>query len=150
MADNLFTNILSQAKLGEIERPKPIPAGSYIALIKSWTFDKTKSEKQTPFARVELELKAPLSDVNEADLAEFGSVDGKKVKHDFYLTENALFGLQTFILEHVGLDLKGMSLDQALPQSVNNQVGAKIKHELDQKNPEIVYARVDGTFSPNA
>lgn len=150
MADNVFTSILSNAKLGEIERPKPLPAGSYVALIKTWTFDQTKSEKKTPFARVELEIKAALDDVNQVDLEEFGSVDGKKVKHDFYLTENSLFGLQQFVLEHVGLDLQGMSLDQALPQTVNNQVGVKIKHEIDKNNPEIVYARVDGTFNPNA
>lgn len=146
-----FAEILKGATLGEIERPKPVPVGSYQALIKSVTFGNTTGEKKTPYARIELELAAPLDDVNQVDLEEFtkkhGAISTKKVKTDFYLTENSLFMLQDFVLTHVGLDMKGMTLDQALPQIVNNTVGVTISHRQDDKKPEVVYAEVKGTFA---
>lgn len=145
-----FANILQNATLGEIEKPKPLPVGSYVALIKQVEYGETTGEKKTPFARVNMEIVSPLSDVNEADLEEFGSVTGKKFKTDFYLTEDALFRLQDFVLEHVGLDMRGMNLDQALPQIVNNQVGIKIKHEVSKRDNTTIFAVVDATFNPNA
>lgn len=149
MAAN-FQSILAGATLGEIEKPKPLPVGSYQALIKSFEFGESK-QKQTPYVRVNMEIVAPMSDVNEADLEMFGGLaklQGKKIKHDFYLTDASMFMLQEFVLDHVGLDLKGMSLDQGLPQIQNQVVGVRIQHRPDDKKPDIIYAEVAGTFKP--
>ena len=150
MTNPNFTAILQNAKLGEIEKPKPLPAGSYAALVKSIEQVETKGEKQTGYIRVNMEIVAPLGDVNEVDLEEFGNPSGKKIRTDFYITDDAIYRLQDFILEHIGLDMAGMSLEQAIPQMVNNQVGVKITQEISKKDPSVIYAVVSSTFNLNA
>lgn len=145
-----FSQLLQNATLGEIEKPKPLPVGSYATIIKQIEQGESPGEKKTPYVRINAEIVAPLGDVNEADLETFGSVSGKKVKVDFYITEDSLFRLQDFILEHVGLELRGMNLDQAIGQLVNHQVGMKIKHEISKKDNQTIFAVVDGTFNVNA
>lgn len=140
-----FTQLLDN-NLGEIEKPKPMPQGSYVAIIKKSEFDKS-SKKQTPFVRYHLELVQALDDVDEEDLQEFGEVAGKTTRVDFYLTEGALFQLQDFLLYHVGLDMEGKPLKEAIPEAINQQVGVRIKHEHSEDG-QNTYARVDGTFNP--
>lgn len=147
-----FSSILDKAILGEIERPKPIPVGSYSAVIRSIEHGETKSEKRTKYVRVLLELTGFLSDVNEVDLAEAGGwekLNGKKLRLDFYITEDSTYRLQDFILKDVGLDLRGMSLSQGIAQLVNAQVGVHIAHNLDKKDPSKVYSEIDRTFNLN-
>ena len=141
-----FSEILSSAKLGEIEKPKPMPIGSYEANIVKIEFDKS-SQKKTPLVRFHFSIVQALEDVSEDDLEEFGDVVGKKAKTDFYLTDAALHMLQDFILYHVGLDIEGTSLEEAIPQCQNNVVGIRIKHEISQRDNETVFAVVDATFS---
>ncbi len=140
-----FQSILAGAKLGEIEKPKPLPTGSYIGLIKSVAYDVSRGEKKTPFARINIELIQALDDVNQDDLASAGGVQGKKTKVDFYLTDDALFRLQEFVLDHVGLDSRGVSLDQALPMLQNMPVGVSLKQEVSQKDPSVIYSIVDNS-----
>ncbi len=148
MAAPKFSDILKNATIGSIEKPKPYPEGSYVALIAGIEYGETKSEKKTPYARLNLKLVQALSDVKPEELAAYGDIAGKSVRLDFYLTEDALFRLQDFILEDMGLDMKGQTLDQALPQIINNQVGIHIKHTFDEKDPSKIYTNVDKTFKP--
>lgn len=147
MAKVNFADILKNATVGEIEKPKPMPEGSYQALIKSIETGQTTGEKQTPYLQVNMEIVGALDDVDQAALQAFGPVNGKKVKTEFYLTDDALFRLQDFILDHVGLDLKGQTLDQAVGQLVNNTVGVHMKHSISKKDNVTVYSNVDKTFS---
>lgn len=149
MSENKFTSILSKAKVGEIEKPKPLPEGGYIAIIKSTTFGES-STKKTPFVRVNMELVAPMDDVDQDALQAMGGLKNNKVRTDFYLTDEAMFRLQDFIIEHVGLDLAGMSFDQAIPQLTNNQVGVRLKQIVSENDPSEMYSVVDKTFNPNA
>lgn len=141
-----FSEILQNATLGEIEKPKPIPIGGYEAKITKIEFDES-SKKKTPFARFHFEIVQALEDVDEDDLEEFGEVAGKKTKTDFYLTEAALHMLQEFILYHVGLDVEGTSLEEAIPQCQNNVVGIRMGHQISEKDNETVFANVTATFS---
>lgn len=145
-----FAEILGNAKVGEIERPKPLPIGDYAVLIKGVEYGETNGEKKTPYARFALEVVQPLDSVSEGDIELAGGlskITGKKLKVDFFLTPDSLFRLQDFITEHVKLDLAGVSLDQAIPQLINNQVGVKVKHRPDSRDPETVYAEVERTFA---
>ncbi len=141
-----FTELLQAATLGEIEKPKPVPVGSYETKIEKVEFDES-SQKKTPLVRFWHEILQPLDDVSEEDLEAYGSVVGKKIKTDFYLTEAALHMLQDYILNHVGLDLSGTTLEQAIPQCVQNAVGIRIKHEISQRDGETIFAVIDSTFN---
>jgi len=141
-----FTELLGSATLGSIEKPKPLPQGSYVAIIKKSEYDKS-SKKQTPFVRFHMDIVQAMEDVDEAALEAYGDVSGKSIRTDFYLTEGALFQLQDFILYHIGLDLTGQTLEQAIPECVNQQVGVRIEHEASQDGQNF-YARVKETFNP--
>lgn len=141
-----FTELLSTSKLGEIEKPKPLPPGSYVALVKRQEYDKS-SKKQTPLARFYLEVQSAMEDVDAEALAAFGDVKGKTLKHDLYITESSLFMLQDFVLNHIGLDLEGKSLEEAIPECVNQLVGVRVKNEIAQDG-ETTYATLEGTFNP--
>jgi len=146
----VFASILDTAVLGNIEKPKPMPVGSYQVLIKSLETGKTKSDKKTDYLRIHAETVQPLSDVNEEELAAFGPVNGKKVSFDFYLTEATLWRLNEFIVDHVGLDqLRGVALSQAIPELVNNTVGITVAHRRDERKPDDVYLDVTKTFRIN-
>lgn len=144
-----FTEILQGATLGEIEKPKPLPVGSYVAKIIGSSYDKAKNENKTPFVRFNLEVVNALSDVDEGDLEAFGEIAGKKTKVDLYLTDAALHMLQDFLLVHVGLEAEGMSLEIAIPEAQNNLVGIYIEHEVSKQDNETIFARVGRTFNPD-
>jgi len=153
MAKPNFAEILKGAKLGEIEKPKPLPIGSYQAMIKTIEYGETMGDKKTPYVRFNVETVQHMDDVNEVDIENAGGAEklrGKKLRVDFFLTPDAMYRLQDFVIEHVGLDsLKGVDLDQAIPQLVNNLVGIKVKHRPDKNDPEMLYAEVERTFNPN-
>lgn len=150
MSTSPFASILAGATLGSIEKPKPLPAGGYIAVVKNVEFGESKGEKKTPYARVNFELLQALDDVDQAELEAAGGINGKKVRTDFYLTDASLFRFQDFILKDCALELNGMTLDQAIPQLTNQTCGVRIKQEISTKNAEDIFAIVDGTFNPNA
>lgn len=143
-----FESIMKNHKLGEVEEPKPLPEGSYSAIIKSTKSGHTQ-KNNTPYVRVEMQISEPLEDVDEADIEQAGGpskIMGKVVRTDFYITEDALFMLQRFIMEHVGIT-EEVSFDEALLMLANQPVGVKIAHSFDDKDSSKVYANVVGTFA---
>jgi hypothetical protein len=110
---------LLQKPMDEIERPKPLPAGTYYGTIAGHKFDES-SQKRTPFVRFTIKLQSAGDDV---DAEEVASVDWtkKEVRKDFYLTDDALYRLKGF-LESVGVEVEGRALGEAIPDSTNAQV----------------------------
>lgn len=64
-----FESILDQ-RADEVERPKPLPAGTYDVLVKGMPEHGQSSKQKTPFVRFTYVLQAAGEDVDEADLAE--------------------------------------------------------------------------------
>lgn len=145
MAD--FESLLSM-NADEVERPKPRPAGHYIALITGHEFGES-SKKKTPYVRYAVKLMEALSDVDEEMLEEAGGFEDAKMSVDFYVTENSLFRLKEFLADHVGLEMDNRPLKEGIPEAVNNQVGVVVEHEISTQSPEDVFARIRRTFNPD-
>lgn len=147
-----FTSILAGMTMGEMEKPKPLPVGSYAGLITGLEYVEVKKRDNSGTANkvvVKGKIVAPLSDVDAAAIEAFGGMPklvDKPFKIDFFLTPESAWRLQEFVLEHVELDLRGQTFDQGLPQIVNNQVGIHINHRPDDKKPDVIYSEVDKTF----
>ena len=142
-----FTSMLDAQPIDEIEKPKPLPEGSYQARIVKIENGETR-EKKTKYVRFNFEVVQPLEDVDEDALETFGDVAGKKVRTDFYVTENSLFMLKDFVLYHVGIEPED-GVDRLSPlvsECQNQEVGIKIKHEISNDG-QNTYAVVDGTFN---
>ena len=137
-----FGSILDRAP-SEIEKPKPLPQGSYITvLVGQPRFDKS-SKKQTEYVEFTHKLLAAQEDVDEDELKSMGGIKEKVMKNTFYLTEGAAWRLKEF-LEHCGID-EADSLREMIEETPGKQVGIFVNHEASQDGTSV-FARVGKTF----
>ena len=137
-----FGSILDRAP-SEIEKPKPLPQGSYITqIVGQPRFDKS-TKKQTEYVEFTHKLLAAQEDVDEDELKALGGVKDKVMKNTFYLTEGAAWRLKEF-LEHCGID-EADSLREMIEETPGKQVGIFINHEASQDGTSV-FARVGKTF----
>lgn len=121
----------------DVERPKPLPAGSYHCIIKGLPEHGKSSKKQTPFVKFNLQPTSAMEDVDEEALADWMKrPDGTSrtladaiIDGTFYVTEGSLFMLKDF-LEHTKAE--GETLRTQIEQAQNSEVIAYIKHEPTQ------------------
>lgn len=127
-----------------VEKPKPLPQGSYIAVVQGLPrFDKS-SKKQTEFVEFTLKLLSAGEDVDAEELAAMGGIAEKTIKATYYLTETALWRLKDF-LDHAQIEEGDATLRQRVEAAAGAQVGVFINHEASQDG-ESVFARVGRTF----
>jgi hypothetical protein len=141
-----FADILN-TKVDTIEKPKPLPVGSYVGLITKVETGESAKQK-TPLISVKINLSEALGDV-DLDLLEksggFGK-NGKEISSDYYLTEKALFRIKELAENHLGLDTKGMTLGEVIQALPNNRVGVEIAHRSGEG--DAIYMDVKRTFLP--
>ena len=128
----------------EIERPKPLPVGSYVCVVQGQPRIDKSAKKQTEFSEFTLKILEALDDVDSDAIEALGGVQGKILKVTFYHTENSIYRLKEF-LQHLGIDMdEGESLRQAMAEAAGKQVTAYVVHEASQDG-ETVYAKVKNT-----
>lgn len=142
-------------KSDEIDRPSPLPKGSYIMQVKGLpTYDKS-SKKLTPFAEFTLQPLQALEDVDQQALDDWatrgdGSMkalsDGS-IRVRYYLTEEAAYRGEDFC-KHCGVNIndEDITLRQGFERLSGCQVGVFVQHTPLQ-NAEGVRAEVGRTFS---
>ena len=119
----------------DIERPKPLPQGSYHCIVKGLPrFDKS-SKKFTEFVEFTLQPTAAGEDVDEEDLAAMGGIANKTIRATYYITEDALWRLKDF-LSHCGIEEDG-SLRNTIDQTPNCEVIAFIKHRASEDGQSV-------------
>ena len=140
-----FSSILDEAPT-EIDRPKPLPAGTYLCVIAGAPEYGKSSKKGTDFAQFTLKPMQAEDDVDEDELAEAGGVDGKTLRTTFYLTEDAVYRLDEFH-EHCGIDIsKKASRKTRNDEVVNAHVRVVVKHRTSEDGSRI-YAEVSRTLA---
>lgn len=148
-----FSSILDRAP-SEIEKPKPLPVGTYTCVVNGLpTYDKS-SKKQTDFVRFNLKVLAAGEDVDADDLSTWmqkpdgttRSLADTQIRHDLYLTEDAAWRLKDF-LTHLGWDIEDSengSMRQMIEQSAGRQVNVFMRHEASQDGTSV-FAKVGST-----
>ena len=151
MSNANFASILDRPA-SEIERPKPLPIGTYLTIIKGLPRYDKSSKKQTDFVEFTHEIIAAADDVDEALLQEAGGLtlkDGtpRMIKNSYYLTDDAGWRLRKF-LEDCGFDFSDgkTSMRDAVESTPNCEVHIMIKHEASQDG-RTVFARIADTAS---
>jgi hypothetical protein len=143
-----FSSILNRAP-SEIEKPKPLPQGSYTTILVGQPRIDKSAKKQTEFREFTHKILAAGEDV-DADELETYLGDSKKltevlVKNTYYITEGSIWRLKEFC-EHCGLDLTDYeTLAQAIEATPGCQVGVYINHEPSQDGTSV-FARINKTF----
>lgn len=134
-----FADLLSRP-VGSVEKPKPLPVGSYYCVIKGRDFGESQ-QKKTPFVQFTFGVMQAGEDVDPSLLVEHPNGGaGKELKDAFYLTPEAEYRLHEFLTNVLGL--QGMSAAQAVDAAVGQQVKVIIKHELDRQDTSRVYMRI--------
>jgi len=136
-----FTNILSKPA-SDFERPKPLPQGTYLMMVKPGYRLDESTKKKTPFVEFLCDVVEATDDVDAGELAEMGGVAGKVTKATFYLTDEAAYRLREF-LETLGLDTTKPT-DQILDDAAGQQFLGTIVHEPSQDGQSI-FAKLGAT-----
>lgn len=136
-----FSKIL-QKQATEIEKPKPLPIGSYVAVNQKLPDFKGVGKNETPAAEFALVVLAPMDDVDPEHLAAYGDVKGKSVRHRMFLTEGTEYRTKEELVNAFGIEEAGKNLGQMFNETVNKQVIVKIRHRPNDDGTDI-YAEVE-------
>lgn len=122
-----FSKILSK-QADAIEKPKPLPVGSYVAVNPKLPEFKGIGKNETPCAEYTLSIIAPMDDVDPEHIAAYGEVRGKTIRHRQFLTEGTEYRTKEEIKNAFGVEEDGKNLGQMFNETINKQVIVKIKH----------------------
>lgn len=138
-----FQSILNKPATA-VERPKPLPVGTYLGMIMGLPEFNKVGQKETDVADFQIRILQPQPDVDLVAFAEAkGNRDELKQRARFFITDDALFRLKEF-LEHLGIDPAGKSLSEMINEAPGKQVMVSLKHRPSQDGTQI-YAEIDRT-----
>ena len=138
-----FSDALNR-KADEIEKPKPLPVGTYVCTIPGPPEMKELGQQQTPAAIYQVRVVSPGPDVDSEALMAMGGVQNKTLRLTFFLTEDALYRFRDFLVETLGIESNGRALGEMMPDSVNRMFNATIKHRPSPDGTQL-YAEIDRT-----
>lgn len=135
-----------------VERPKPLPAGTYSVIVKGMPEHGVSSQKKTPFVRFTYALTAAGEDVDEDELktlltnkdGEVEPINTKSIKDTYYTTLDSLFRL-TDCLENMGIDLDGRTIRAALDETPNASLTIVVGHRASEDGTQV-FAEVKRTM----
>lgn len=147
-----FMSILDKPA-DSLEAPKPLPVGTYLALISGPETYKEVGANKTNFVGWPIKLVQPQGDVdvtalNEALAQKDGTVKALgdvKINHEMALTENSAFIVRDFLQNTLGIDPAGKSLRQMISEALGKQLIVTIKHGLTKGDNPRVYMQISDT-----
>lgn len=133
----------------EIERPKPLPVGTYVCVVQGLPRQDKSSKKGTEFVEFTLKPIEASEDVDTDDLTAMGGLENRTLRCTYYITEDALWRLKKFLhddlqIEEEDEDGENKSLRQMVSEAPNRQVLAHVKHQASDDGT-TTYAQVDMT-----
>jgi len=149
-----FESILDMPA-ADVERPKPLPVGTYDAIVMGLYEEGISSQKKTPFVQFAFTGLTPCDDVDEDDLAAFltakdgtvkslASIVFKNNSTKFYTTPDSMFRLTDF-MTHCGIDQEDKTVRQALSETPNCSVKILIGHTASADG-ESIFAELKKTL----
>lgn len=137
-----------------VERPKPLPAGTYAAIVKGMPEHGQSAQKRTPFVKFTYVLQDAFDDVDQDELTALltdkdGNVEHigtKSIKDTYYTTPDSLFRL-TDALEAMGIDLEGKTVRAALDETPNCSINVVVSHRTPEGSDQI-FAEVKRIMKP--
>lgn len=119
-----------------IERPKPLPAGTYAAIVKGMPEHGVSSQKKTPFVRFIYAITDAFDDVDADELEAMGGIADKSIRDTYYTTRDSLFHL-TDALEAMGIDAEGKTIRQMIDETPNCAINVVVSHRTPEGSEQI-------------
>lgn len=143
MANPNFGALLDKPS-SEVEKPKPLPQGSYTVVIQGLPkFDKS-TKKGTEYVEFTYKVLAAAEDVDSDELALMGGIADKTMRDTYYITENSLWRLKEMLVNCGIEDDDNKSLRQMIEETPGCQLVVHIKHTASQDG-QSVFANVGST-----
>lgn len=139
----------------EVARPRPLPVGTYLCMVKGQFRQDKSPKKGTEFSEYTLQILEPSEDVDQDELklaltkasGEMVPLRDRSVRVTYYHTEDALWRLKKF-LKDLGIEEEDndgpRSIRQMMQEVPGRQVWAHIKH-TPSEDGETMFANVDKT-----
>lgn len=138
-----FAEILDQV-VTSVERPKAIPAGTYLCLVDGQPKFSQVGQNKTDVVDFTLKILQVQGDApTPAEVEEFGGVAGKNLRARFFGTDQAKWRLDKFMFEDLGIDLS-VPRRQAIAQTMGKQVFATVIHRPSEDGTQM-YAEIRET-----
>jgi hypothetical protein len=123
-----FEDILDKP-IGEIEKPKPKPAGSYLGVIAGLPKFAKVGQDEMDVVDFQIRLMSAQSDVDQDELAAQPPItEWAPVRHRIFVaTEQGVWGLRQFLIHTLGFDEgSGNSIKQSLAETPGKQLIVKL------------------------
>lgn len=144
-----FTDILNK-RGAAVERPKPLPTGHYIGMVKGLPEQTTIGKNNTPALVFTIALTQPLEDVDASALLEVGGVGGKTMRHTLYLQgkdDNAQkaveFRLRQFI-EQLGCFDESKTFSEMISETPGRAIRIQVQHRPSEDG-QMIYTDIKST-----
>lgn len=149
MANTNLTSILDRAP-SEVEKPKPLPVGTYNTVLVGLPREDKSAKKQTPFIEFTHKFISAGEDVDSEELAAAlgdRALADVTMKNVFYLTEGSAWRLKEF-LRDCGFDVESgdASMREMCEQSAGSAVGVTIIHRPSQDG-QSMFAEIGKTVA---
>lgn len=120
-----FSKYLS-IKGNEVEKPKPIPIGTYYGFIRSFKgeerqYNKDDKNDKTPVISFTIHKFTASDDVDQTELGEFKGLENRVLTRDFSLREDQIYRLDEF-LTSLGISGDDRTFGDRLNDTVNQPV----------------------------
>jgi len=135
-----FADILSK-KVDQIEKPKPLPVGTYLCLIDGAGEYVKLGANQTDAIKIKVKVLQAGEDVDDEALIEAGGVSEKTLFVTLFLTEDAAWRSKKFLVETLGIDGDGKSLGELFTEIPGKTFRGVIGHRPSKDGTEI-YAEI--------
>lgn len=133
-----FNKILTK-QAATIEKPKPLPVGTYLTNNPQLPKFVGVGKNETPAAEFGLIILQPQDDVDMAALTEYGNWKGKSVRHRMFLTEASEYRTKEELCAAFALEEGDKTLGQLFNETINKQVLVKIKHRPSDDGSEMFH-----------
>lgn len=134
-----FSSLLSKP-LDEVEKPLPLPAGTYHGRILKYGVGETTSDKKTPYVQFDFQIVAAGEDVDPEALVKI-DLSKKQMRNSFYLTPDAEYRLKEFI-NSCGISTAGRTFNETLPETINQPVLISVIQKPNRDGTEL-FSQID-------
>lgn len=136
-----FEDILNSS-LETVEKPRPLPAGTYIGFLEGLPNIDRVGQNKTLMARFRFKITAPGEDIDMDELPP-GGCQGKTLFYTLWLQgddkERTAWEVKRFFTEMMGMDTANKSVSQLLNETTGRQLVANVVlRSTKSDTPELV------------
>jgi hypothetical protein len=132
---NVDFNSILDTDFDSIEKPKPLPVGTYKFLILDVTSGVSQN-KGTPYIELQCQPLSPGADVDQAML-DMAKMSKKKLRLTFWMSEDARWRFKAFIEKTLNLSVHGMTIKAIIPQLKGQSFDGYVTQGISEKSGEI-------------